>query len=239
MKRKGGFLGVVLGVALVLLLIIGTVTLLAVSGKITVNEITPKKTAGKLIEIGRFSISSLEVKNVVGNVSVVRADRKEVTIKSNLPVKAQIQNNTLVVYCPEKRGILRRRNVCNDYRNGTVIIEIPEGFNSLNIHNVVGSVLIGAQSTRISISNIVGRLTGSAWGDYHVSGVVGNVHLNIKDTAVISNLVGNLEVSVPSGSRAVLNVEGILGKIVNNASGENRTVEVKVTHIVGNVSVGG
>lgn len=239
MRRRGGFLGVLLGATLVLLLIIGAVAILAVSGKITVEGVTPKKTAGKVLEIGRFSASGIEVENVVGNVSVIKGHGKRVVVRSNLPVKAQLKNSILLVYCPEKRGVLQKRNVCNDYRNGTVIVEVPEEIGTLRVHNVVGGVFIGAASPDIEISNVVGRFTGSAWGNYHVSTVVGRVALRAKDNAAIHEVVGDVEVFVPPGYRALLSTEGVVGKVSNEANGENGTVELRVSNIAGDVTVRG
>jgi len=239
MKRRAGVLGVLLGLTIVLLLLIGTVTVLAVSGKITVSGITPKKTAGRMVDIGAFRASSLEVEEVVGNVSVVAGNAGKLVVKSNLPVEARIQDNVLVIYCPTRRGLLGRRNVCNDYRNGTVIVEVPKGLGSITLHDVVGSVSIEATAGSVHISDVVGSTWGSGWGSYRVSDVVGKVRLNVIDEAFISDVVGDVTVRVPPGTRAVVKADDVVGKVINNASGENGTVEVTVSDVVGDVTVEG
>ena len=239
MKRRGGLLGVLLGVTLILILIAGTVTVLALSGKITINGITPKKTAGRVVEVGSFNASILEVKNVVGNVSIVVGNVSDVVVKSNLPVEASIQSNILLVYCPTKTRLLGHRNVCNDYKNGTVIIEVPNGLMDTMIHDVVGSVLVAAESPMIDASDIVGNFRGLTWSFYQISDVVGNVSLNIKNSAMISDIVGDVTVRVPPGSQAIVKANDVVGKVINNASGQNGTAEVIVNDIVGDVRVEG
>ncbi|WP_457751155.1 hypothetical protein [Thermococcus sp.] len=237
MKRRAGVLGVLLGLAIVLLLIIGTVTLLAVSGKITVSGITPKKTAGRVVEIGTFAASSLEVKGIVGNISIVSSNVSGILVRSNLPLRAGVENRTLVIQCPTERSLLGRRNVCNDYRNGTVIVEVPKGLGSISLQDVVGSVSIEATAGSVYISDVVGSTWGSGWGSYRVSDVVGKVRLNVMDGAFISDVVGDVTVRVPPGTRAVVNADDVVGKVINNANGQNETVEVIVNDIVGDVRV--
>jgi len=237
MKRRGGLFGALLGAALILLLIAGTVTVLAVTGKITVSGVSPKKTAGRVVEVGSFNASILEVKDVVGNVSIVVGNVSNVMVKSNLPVKASVRNNVLLVYCPTKTGILGRRNVCNDYKNGTVIIEVPRGLTDAEIHDVVGDVLVAAPSPTVEASDIVGGFYGAAWSLYRVSDVVGDVSLNAKENADISDVVGDVTVRLPPGTRAVVRADDVVGKVINTADGKKGTIEVAVNDIVGDVTV--
>jgi len=222
MKRRGA-LGLVLGLVLVALLIAGTVTALVVSGRIGTLHREPKKIAGRIVDVGAFSVSGpleLKVRNINGNVSVVPGSADRVLVRSNLPIKAQLQNGVLVVYCPLKHRYLGGGTVCDDYTNGTVIIEVPKTPKMVAVENVVGTVM------------------GLVWTDYTISNVVGNVYLNAKGQVQVDNVVGNVIVSVPEGKGARVSVKNVLGTVINDASG-NGSVVVSVDNVVGNVEVGG
>ena len=238
--RRGGIHGLALGILLLVLLVVGTLTVLAVSGKIMLNGSEPKKTAGRVVTVGTFnsSISGLKVVNVNGDVSIVPANVSGVAVRSNLPVRASLQNDVLTVYCPAKHGYFGGGTLCDDYRNGTVIVEVPEKLDYLTVENVVGTVYVDVNATNVELSNIVGTVKGRAWADYTVSNIVGNVYINVRERATVSDVVGNVVVAVPSGKGAVLKARNVMGNVINDATG-NGSVEVSVNDVVGNVEVGG
>ncbi|WP_157726907.1 DUF4097 family beta strand repeat-containing protein [Thermococcus radiotolerans] len=239
MRRRGGVLGAVLGVALAVLLIGAVLTVLAIRGDISIDGITPRKVAGKVVEIGEFNASVLEVTAVVGDVSVVGANVSEIVVRSNLPINASLENGVLTVYCPTKRVGISHRNVCNDYRNGTVIVEVPGRLLGLNVHDVVGDVLVAADSAGIDITDVVGKVMGTSWNDYDLSDIVGGVSLNVAGRATISDVVGDVTITVPPGFGAVLTVKDIVGDVTNTANGKNGTVVITVRDVVGDITVGG
>ena len=239
MKRKGGLLRVLLAVALAVLLVGVVVTVLALHSNIRIGEITPKKTAGKVLELGEFNASMLEVREIVGNVSVVTANVSGVVVKSNLPINFTLENDLLIVYCPTKRVGLSHRNVCNDYRNGTVIVEVSGELLGLTVRDTVGNVFVAADSVGIEIANIVGTVNGTTWGDYDVSNIVGRVSINVKGRATVDNVVGDVKINVPKDYTALLTSKDVLGEVRNNATGKNGTVLIAVENIVGDVEVEG
>ncbi|GAB6136303.1 hypothetical protein [Thermococcus prieurii] len=238
--RRGGIHVLALGIFLLVLLVAGTITVLAMSGKITLNGSEPKKTAGRIVKVGAFnsSVSALKVVNVNGDVSIVPANVSEVLIKSNLPVRASVQNGALTVYCPAKHTHLGGGTICDDYRNGTVIVEVPKKLDYVKVENVVGTVYVGVNATSVGLSDIVGTIKGRAWADYRVSNIVGNVYINVMERATVSDVVGNVVVAVPPGKGAVLKARNVMGNVINDAT-RNGSVEVSVNDVVGNVEVGG
>ncbi|KUH32667.1 hypothetical protein APY94_09105 [Thermococcus celericrescens] len=237
MRRKGGALGVVLGVALAVLLIGAVLTVLAIRGDISIDGITPKKVAGKVVEFGEFNAPALEVREVVGDVSIVGANVSKITVKSNLPINVSLENGVLTVYCPTKKVGISHRNVCNDYRNGTVVVEVPEKLLGLRIDNVVGDVLVAAESTGVDVTDVVGEVRGTSRNDYHLSDIVGDVYLNVAEGATISDVVGDVKIAVPEGFGAALTAKDIVGDVTNTAAGKNGTVVVIVTDVVGDVEI--
>ncbi len=238
--RRGGIHVLALGIFLLVLLVAGTITVLAVSGKITLNGSEPKKTAGRIVKVGtfNFSVSGLKVVNVNGGVSIVPANVSGVAVRSNLPVRASLQNDVITVYCPAKHAHLGGGTICDDYRNGTVIVEVPAKLDCLTVENVVGTVYVDVNATNVELSNIVGTVKGRAWADYTVSNIVGNVYINVRERATVSDVVGNVVIAVPSGKGAVLKAKNVMGNVLNDATG-NGSVEVSVNDVVGNVEVGG
>lgn len=232
--RKGGIFHP-LGVFL-LVLIAGTMVALAASGKIVLNDPEPK-TAGRVVEVGTFnaSISGLKVVDINGDVSIVPANSSVVAVRSNLPINVSLQNGVLTVYCQVKHGHFGG-NLCDDYRNGTVIVEVPGKLDYVKVENVVGTVYIAAKAANVELSDIVGTVRGLAWADYRVSDIVGNVYINVEGKATICDVVGNVVVAVPSGRGAVLKAKDVMGKVINDATG-NGSVEVSVNDVVGNVEV--
>ena len=240
MRRRGGLIAVLLAAFLVVLLLGAVVTVLALRGDIYVDGITPKKVAGRLVEVGSFNSSGLVVRNVVGNVSIVKGEGG-IRVLSNLPVNVSLEKGTLVVYCPEKRiatlfGI-RERNVCNDYENGTVVVFVGEDLSNLSIKNSVGGLSVSLEGEEIYVENFVGTVRGTGEG-YVLHNVVGKVFLRVSRRVSINNVVGDVTIDVPDGFNAKLIAKDVLGKVSNNASGENGTVTVEVFNGVGDVTVG-
>ncbi|NJE60411.1 DUF4097 domain-containing protein [Thermococcus sp. 21S7] len=238
MRRKGGLVSVVLGVGIAVLLIGAVLTILAIRGDISIHGITPKKVAGKVVEIGEFNASVLEVKAVVGNVSVVGANVSGIVVRSNLPINVSLEKGVLTVYCPTKKVGITHRNICNDYRNGTVIVEVPGRLLGLNVRDVVGDVLVASNSTQVDVTDVVGDVTGTSWNDYDLSDIVGDVHLNVVERATISDVVGDVTITVPQDFGAALTAEDIVGDVTNTATGKNGTVVITVKDVVGDITVG-
>ncbi len=239
MRRRGGLFGALLGVTLIILMVGALVAVLAVRGDISIGGATPKKTAGKVVKFGEFNASALKVREVVGDVSIVGTNVSKITVKSNLPINVSLENGVLTVYCPTKRVGISHRNVCSDYRNGTVVVEVPEKLLGLRVDNVVGDVLVAAESTGVDVTDVVGEVRGTSRNDYHLSDIVGDVYLNVAEGATISDVVGDVKIAVPEGFGAALTAKDIVGDVTNTAAGEKGTAMVVVTDVVGDVEIRG
>ncbi|NJD98283.1 hypothetical protein E3E26_00475 [Thermococcus sp. LS1] len=240
MKRRGGTLGALLVLILVAVLVGAAVTLaLALHGDIEIRGITPKKTAGALVEFGKFNASSLVVRSTVGDVYVVKANVSGLVVKSNLPINVSFENGVLEVYCPIKESITGKRNICNDYKNGTVVVEVSGELEYLGMRDAVGDFLISAGVKRITVRHVVGDFDGESWAGYTIENAVGGITLHANDHVSINNVVGDILVIVPPDFSVALNAEDVLGNVKNTAGGNNGTIVVSISNVVGDVSIKG
>lgn len=243
MKRRGGIFKVLITLALAILLAGVTVAALAIHGGISIGGIAPKKTAGKVLELGEFNASVLTVREVVGNVIVVSSNVSKIVVKSNLPINFTLKGGTLTVYCPSKRvftGIgISNRNLCSDYRNGTVVIGVPRSLSGLSVTGIVGDVSVETATATVSISDVVGNVRGADAEDCDVSDVVGNVRLSCSGNVRVSDVIGDVSIKVPEGFTALLTAEDILGDVKNRAGGGKGEVTVTVSDVIGDVEVEG
>ncbi len=242
MRRKAGFLGAVVGVAIVLLLVGVVVTALALHGDICIGGITPKKDAGPLEELGRFDAGSVVVRNVVGEVQLIPSNVSGVVVKSNLPVNATYQNGLLTVYClveKKRSGFgISTHNLCEDYKNGRIIIEVGKELADVWVQNTVGDVFIEANATRLLFEDIVGDVRASAPAEYRVEDVVGDVSIHAEGEVRVSDVVGDVHITVPEEYAVELSVEDVIGDVKNTHSGSGMPVLVMVSNVIGDVTVG-
>ncbi|WP_188202577.1 hypothetical protein [Thermococcus camini] len=242
MRRKAGLLGAVVGAVMVLLLVGVVVTALALHGDIHIEGITPRKDAGPLRELGRFDAGAVIVKNVVGKVQLISSDVSGVVVKSNLPVNATYQNGLLTVYClveKKRSGFgISTHNLCEDYKNGRIIIEVGNGLSDVWVQNTVGDVFIGANATRVVIENTVGDVVSSAPAEYRVDDVVGDVSIHAEGDVTINDVVGDIGIRVPPNYTVSLSLDDVLGKVEKAHSGEGRPIIIRISNVVGDVSVG-
>ena len=243
MKRRGGIFKVLITLALAILLAGVTVAALAIHGGISIGGIAPKKTAGKVLELGEFNASALTVREVVGDVVVVSSNVSKIVVKSNLPLNFTLEGDILTVYCPSKRvstGIgISNRNLCSDYRNGTVVIEAPRSLSSFSVTGIVGDVSVEADAGAVSISDVVGDVSGTGAEGCDVSDVVGNVRLSCSGNVRVSDVIGDVSIKVPEGFTALLTAEDVLGDVRNYAGGGRGKVTVTVSDVIGDVEVEG
>ncbi|NJE46877.1 hypothetical protein E3E35_05515 [Thermococcus sp. GR7] len=241
MKRQGRTLGALLALILVAVLVGAAVTLaLALHGDIEIiRGIIPKKTAGVLVEFGKFSASSLVVRGTVGDVYVVKANVSGIVVKSNLPINVSFENGVLEVYCPIKEGIIGKRNICNDYKNGTVVVEVGGELEYLGIRDAVGEFLVSAGVKRITVRHVVGDFDGQSWAGYTIENSVGDITLHASDHVSINNVVGDIIVIVPPDFGVALNAEDVVGDVKSTTSGNNGTIVVSISNVVGDVSIKG
>ncbi|HDZ35755.1 MAG TPA: hypothetical protein ENH81_02420 [Thermococcus sp.] len=238
MKRRGGLLGVALSVALVAFLIGATLTALALRGDVHISGITPKKVAGKLVEAGRFNAGAIVVENVVGNVRIVESNVSGVVLRSNIPLNTSYRDGLLTVYCPKKKTLLGEHNVCSEYRNGTVVIEVGASLADVWFREVVGDVEIDAAATRILAEDVVGDIAAAPAAEYQLEDIVGDVSIVAGDDVVIQDVVGDVTITVPKGFSVHLSTDDIVGDVRNFHSGEGMPILITVLDVVGDVTVG-
>lgn len=212
---------------------------LALHGDIEIRGITPKETAGALVKFGESNASSLVIRNTVGDVYVVKANVSGLVVKSNLPINVSFENGILEVYCPIKESIIGRRNVCNDYRNGTVVVEVGGELEYLGIRDAVGDFLVSAGAKRVIVRDFVGNFKGESWAEYTVEDVVGDITLHASDHVGINNVVGDILITAPPDFSVNLNAEDVLRGVTNTAGGENGTIIVSISNVVGDVNIRG
>ncbi len=242
MRRKAGLLGAVVGVVMVLLLVGVVVTALALHGDIHIEGITPRKDAGPLRELGRFDAESVTVKNVVGEVQLISSDVSGVVVKSNLPVNATYQKGFLMVYClveKKRSGFgISTHNLCEDYKNGRIVIEVGKELADVWVQNTVGDVSIGANATRVVIEDTVGDVVSNSPAEYRVDDVVGDVRIYAGGDVTINDVVGDVGIHVPPNYTVSLFLDDVLGKVGKAYPCEGRPITIRISDVVGDVSVG-
>ncbi|MCD6372680.1 MAG: hypothetical protein J7L37_03935 [Thermococcus sp.] len=238
MKRRGGLLTVFLAGALVILIVGATAVALALSGHIHIDGLTPRKVAGRLVEAGRFNAGAIVVENVVGNVRIVESNVSGVVLMSNIPINTSYRDGLLTVYCPKKKTLLGEHNVCSEYRNGTVVIEVGASLADVWFRDVVGDVEIDASTTRILAEDVVGDITAAPEAGYQLEDIVGDVSIVAGGDVVIQDVVGDVVIAVPEDFSVHLSADDVVGDVRNLHSGEGMPILITVSDVVGDVTVG-
>ncbi len=237
MLRRGGVLPIIAGAVLTVILIGAAATVVILHG-----HQTRRVEAGPLKELGAFDAGGVIIREIVGDVGVVRANVSGVVLKSNLPVKANYSGGILTVYCPRerKRGIIgfSERNVCNDYRGGKVVVEVGKRLSEVQIRETVGDVEVSVNATRLILKHVVGNVSASAPAEYRVENIVGNVSIGAERDVNVSNVVGNVYISIPSSFSVQFSVSDVVGSVRNGHSGSGTPVMVRVSDVVGDVRLG-
>ncbi|NJE29786.1 hypothetical protein E3E38_01775 [Thermococcus sp. 18S1] len=238
MRRKGGFSTVLLGGVLLVLLVGTIIVVLALSGHIHIEGLVPRKAAGKLVEVGRFNAGAIVVENVVGDVHLVESNVSGVVVRSNIPLNTSYRDGLLTVYCPDKKTVLGRHNVCSDYRNGTVVIEVGSSLADVWFRGLVGNVEIEADATRILAEDVVGDIIATPAAGYRLENIVGDVSIVAGNDVVIRDVVGDVAIAVPVNLSVQLSAEDIVGDVRNSHSGDGMPILISVSDVVGDVTVG-
>ncbi|WP_148236177.1 hypothetical protein [Pyrococcus yayanosii] len=205
----------------------------AIALALFVKDFYPKKTAGPLADVGSFNATSLIVRDIVGNVRVVEGNISHILVKSNLPVNATLSGATLRIYCPVRGG----KNVCSEYRNGTIVIVVGGPLETVKIEDVVGDAVVSADVKNIWVEDLVGEFWGDVWTSYTIKNVVGNLVVHAGGDAIVEDVVGNVVVELPAGVGVSLSIEHVLGKVLNSVGEGNATVSVYLSNIVGEISI--
>ena len=242
MRRRVGLLGILAGTFLAILIIGIVATALAFGGYIHIERVQSKGDAGPVKEIGRFHADSIVVRNVIGSVEVVSSEVEGMVIKSNLPVNVSLENGLLTVYClaEEKRSGfgISTRNLCSEYRNGKVVIEVGTGLANVWVRDTLGDVLIGANVTEVLIENTVGDINGISPAEYRIDDVVGDVVIYAGGDVTLNDVVGDVRIHVPHDYTVSLSLDDVLGKVEKAYSGEGRPITIRISDVVGDVSIG-
>ncbi|GAB6101149.1 hypothetical protein JCM16138_03720 [Thermococcus atlanticus] len=242
MRRRAGLLGILAGIFLVLLIIGIVAVALAFHGYVHIEWGPFREDAGPVKEIGRFHADSIVVRNVIGSVELVSSEVEGIVVKSNLPVNVSLENGVLTVYCPaeEKRSGfgISTHNLCSEYRNGKVVIEVGKELADVWVQNTVGDVFIGANATKVLIENTVGNLKGAAPAKYRIDDVVGDVVIHAGGDVTINDVVGDVRIHVPPDYTVSLSLHDVLGKVEKAYSGGGRPITIRISDVVGDVSIG-
>jgi hypothetical protein len=237
MIRRAGVLPIVVGAVLAIVLIGAVVTVLVLHG-----HHDRVREAGPLREVGRFSAGTILAREIVGDVQIVWTNVSGIVVMANIPVEVNDSGGVLTVYCPvrEERGVFgfERRNVCNDYRGGRVVIETGSTLSEVQVRETVGNADVTVNATRVILSGVVGKVFAKTPAEYVIDNVVGDVSLHARRNVSISHVVGNVNVLVPGNLSVQLSVRDVVGNVRNAHSANGTAVLVSVSNIVGNVTVG-
>jgi len=216
MKLRGSIIHIVVIASIVLLVVGAAAVAIAVHEMGGIHKSSSKKVAGKLVFKGKFNASKLDITSVAGRVAIVKGNTSGILVESNLPIRTSLKNGVLTVYCPEKN----EGNLCDSYKNGTVVIEVGEHLSALKLDNTVGRVTMNVQVPSITASNTVGKMT-----------------LRASESVKLDNTVGTIKVVIPAGRPARVIADNIVGKVTACKGGEGRPVVVTVNNAVGSIYV--
>jgi hypothetical protein len=235
MLKRGGVLSFTVSVIVTVILMSALAAVVIHSHQINRRE------AGPLREVGKFDAGAIVVREVVGNVSIVRANVSGVIVKSNLPLNVSYSGDTLTVRCQIKNvtKILghRETNACNEYKDGEVLIEVGRELAELEVRETVGDVSVNVNATKLVFEDVVGDLSAVAPGEYRIEGVVGDVSLHAERDVTINDVVGDVDVLLPDSFSVQLSVDDIVGSVKNTHTGEGTPVVVKISDVIGDVRV--
>ncbi|WP_297421118.1 hypothetical protein [Thermococcus sp.] len=242
MLRHGGVLPVIVGTVLAVILIAIIITGAVAAVVIVHDHQTHKIEAGPLKELGTFDASGIILREIVGDVRIVRVNVSGVVLKSNLPIKAYYSRGLLTVYCPRERekGLLgsSERNARNEYKGGKVVIEVGKRLSEMQVREIVGNINVNVNTTRTILMDVVGDISAVTPAEYVIDNIMGDIPLHARRDVNISDVVGDVEIFVPENLSIQLTVNDIMGKLENTHSGSGTPVLVRVSDVMGNVRIG-
>lgn len=238
MRRAVGTLPLILGLAL------AVVVLGAIAGALVYEHFEgyiPKKDAGPVRELGKFEAGAVVIRDVIADILIVESGEGGLQVRSNLPVVVNVSEGVLTVYCPrvkEKTAMgFRERNVCAEYKNGRIIIEVGRELDYLLVRDSIGDYTISANASRVTFENVVGDVESLTLAGYGIKDLVGDVRIRAAGDVSIEDVVGDVEVSIPENFSVWIYVGDVVGKVENEHRGEGTPLVVRISDVVGRVRV--
>ena len=181
--------------------------------------------------------NKIEIKNLLGEISVKNAPGNAIVIESDFdmekPERAEglkllgtLEDNTdLGVSISEENGLVNIQGATSQVRDYQYTISVPSGvalnlnYNSpfakgdLVIESYKGSLEINTLNADIKITNTTGPLA--------INTVSGNVEVSFsridqKEPSSLASVSGLIDISVPQSDKATFEISSITGNVYNN-----------------------
>lgn len=188
----------------------------------------------------------VEIVNLLGKISVKNASGNSVVIESDFnmerPERAEglkllgsmVDNTNLGVSVSEENGVVTISGVTRQIKDFKYTISIPQGiavsidYNSpfagsdISVDSYKGSLEIKTLNANVKLSKCTGPFT--------VNSLSGNVEvdfstLNHDAPTSLASVSGIIDVSIPSDSKASLEISNITGNVYNNLNLESNSKE--------------
>ena len=125
---------------------------------------------------------------------------------------------------------------------GTVNGDIPLELNNLSVKDTAGKIILsGVSAQRLDISNIAGNVTISGnVGRFEIDNIAGNISVEsnvyIADDCKINDVVGVVNITLPTGSLVEIKKKDVMGVVTANSS-EKAEHTVTISDVMGKVSI--
>jgi len=201
---------------------------------------------GKKFEYTPKVKNRVEIKNLIGEISIKNASGPVILIESDfdmerperadgLQLLGSAEDNTDIgVSVTEENGVVTISGVTKQVKDYEYTISIPQGIavsldysspfvnGDLDIDSYEGSLEIKTLSANITLTNSTGPFT--------VNSVSGNVEvvfskINQEEPTSLASVSGLIDVSVPSGDKATFEISNLMGNVYNNLDLENDSKE--------------
>ncbi len=184
----------------------------------------------------------VEITNLLGNISLENTSGNSIIIKSDMNLEkperaeglqllgAKEDNTGLAVNVSEEEGVVNISGISNHTCDYQYTISIPSGINvgidyhspyassDLNIESYNGSLEIKTLSSNVSLKNCSGPFT--------VNSISGNIevifsNVNQKEPTSLISVSGFVDVSIPAGDKANIEISNLSGSVYNNLDLKN------------------
>ncbi|KUK18194.1 hypothetical protein [Thermococcus sibiricus] len=198
--------------------------------------------AGELKEIGEFSASDIEIKNIAAEVILERVPGDTINVLSNLPVEV-IDGETLKLSCSE----------CDKYENGELLIRVGNDVKlvSLTLKNSVGDISLElGEIVSVNMDNVVGDVTTSGiFSSFIITDFIGEMELTLEKCPEIEigeycsqvkiyRGTGEVKLKLPADVALSTFIEGSLTSIEESQSVQTgeKTLELIAKNFIGKIT---
>ncbi|MCA6212962.1 hypothetical protein GQS78_01320 [Thermococcus bergensis] len=194
--------------------------------------------AGEITTLGKFNSSEILIENIAAEITVEQGT-DGIEVLSNLPVKIE-EGETLVISCLD----------CEDYKNGRLLIRVGDNaVKSLALRNTIGDINIDLGTSLLTFDNVVGDITISGtFSSLVARNFIGDMEVELErcpeDEEYCSQIEiyrgsGEINISLPAGTKVVPMIEGSLTSLTINKGFETgeKTLKLIVKNFIGKIVV--